>query len=92
MGGWGVNPFVEEHAKCVPYVVRCIRVGHGRGWSQAVEVAPGKSGAGEQDRWFESPGGVSGLLDNRGFWDVMAAVGYVRIAIKVQTCEQLSAV
>lgn len=27
LGGWSTHPFVEEHARCVPYVVRCIRSG-----------------------------------------------------------------
>ena len=36
LGGWGPNPFVEEHAKCVPYVVRCIRSGMDQ--SQAREL------------------------------------------------------
>ena len=27
LGGWGPNLFVEEHARCVPYVVRCLRSG-----------------------------------------------------------------
>ena len=27
VGGWGTNLFVEEHAKRVPYLVRCIRSG-----------------------------------------------------------------
>ena len=36
MGGWGPNPFVEEHARCVPYVVRCIRSGMDQ--SQAREL------------------------------------------------------
>ena len=24
-GGWGTNPFVEQHAQRVPYVIRCIK-------------------------------------------------------------------
>ena len=53
LGGWGTNPFVEEHAKCVPYVVRCIRSGMDRSGARQmrsllVRLAPANRLAGSK--------------------------------------------
>ena len=69
LGSWGVNVFVEEHARCVPYVVRCIRSGMDEGGARQlrsllVRLAPANKRVGSKtmvetaDCWIPGASGM----------------------------------